>query len=108
MEVVKYEDFKRLDLRVGKVTKAERIPGKSKILKLLVDIGDEVRNVIVGGAEYYDPDYFVGKLVVLVANLEPKVIAGIKSEGMVLAADYKGRPYWLTVDGNVPPGVKIR
>jgi len=87
---------------------ATRIPGKTKVLKVKVDIGGEVREMIVGGAEHYPPEYFVGRLFVALVNLEPKRIAGTLSSGMLLAADYQGRPYWLTVDGEVPPGTKVR
>lgn len=100
-------DFQKLDIRVCKVLSAEPIPGRSRILKLKVDLGGEVREVVVGGAEYYKPDYFVGKLFVILANLKPKKIAGTLSKGMLLAADVGGKPIWLTVDGYAPPGSKV-
>ncbi|RLE49970.1 MAG: tRNA-binding protein [Candidatus Methanomethylicota archaeon] len=109
MKYISYNDFSKIDIRIGKVTKAERIPGRRKILKLTVDLGEEKpRTIIAGGAEYYSPEYFEGKLFVVIANLEPKTIAGIKSEGMLLAADLNGKPVWLIVDGEVPPGTKVR
>ena len=109
MTQISFNDFKKLDLRICKVLKAERIPGRKKLLKLTVKLGeDDVRTVIAGGAQYYPPEYFVNKLFVIVANLEPKRIAGIESEGMLLAADHHGKPIWLTVKEEVPPGTKVR
>ncbi len=107
MEYVTYNDFKRLDLRVGKVVKAERIKRLTKVMKALVDLGNEKRELIVGGAEFYEPEYFTNKTVIVVANLEPKKIAGMTSNGMLLAADVNGKPIWLTVAEDVPAGSKV-
>ncbi len=104
---ITYDEFKRLDIRVGVVVSAESIKGKSKVMKALVDIGGERRELVVGGAEYYRPEDMVGRRVIVLANLEPKKIAGITSHGMLLAADVNGRPYWLTVDGDAPAGSKV-
>ncbi|MFN4336652.1 MAG: tRNA-binding protein [Candidatus Nitrosocaldus sp.] len=105
---ISYDEFKRLDIRVGIVVKAESIEGKSRIMKAIVDIGNERRELIVGGVEYYKPEDMVGRKVIVLANLEPKKIAGIRSHGMLLAADVDGKPYWLTVDGDAPVGSKVR
>lgn len=105
---VSFKDFKRLDLRIGKVVKVERIKGLKKILKLQVDIGKQIVQTVVGGAEYYKPEYFLGKLVVILVNLEPKLIAGVESRGMLLAADFGGKPIWLTIEGEVPSGTQIK
>lgn len=107
MGYIKYEDFSKLDLRVGKVIKVERIKGLTKVVKALVDLGSEKRELIVGGAEYYEPEYFINKNVIVVANLEPKKIAGITSNGMLLAADVNGKPIWLTVADDAPAGSKV-
>jgi len=107
MEYITYNAFERLDLRVGKVVKAERIKGFTKVMKALVDIGSEKRELIVGGAEFYEPEYFTNKTVIVVANLEPKKIAGMTSNGMLLAADVNGKPVWLTVAEDVPAGSKV-
>jgi len=105
---VSYEDFTKLDLRIAKIYSVEPIPGKSKIVKGLVELGSEKRVVIIGGAEFYQPKDLIGKTVVVVANLEPKKLAGIESNAMLLAADVDGKPYWLTVVEDVPPGTKIK
>jgi len=107
MEYITYEDFSKLDLRVGKVIKVERIKGLTRVVKALVDLGSEKRELIVGGAEYYEPEYFINKNVIVVANLEPKKIAGITSNGMLLAADVSGKPIWLTVADDAPAGSKV-
>jgi len=105
---ISLKEFERLDIRVVKVLEAERIPGLSKILKVKVDVGGEVREMVVGGAQFYDPEYFKGKLFVALVNLQAKRIGGVVSEGMLLAADLNGRPVWLTVYEEVPPGTKVK
>ena len=105
---ISYDDFKKLDLRVAKIIKIEEIPGKNKIVKGEIDLGDEMRNVIIGGAEFYQPKDLVGKTVIVVANLEPKKMAGVESNAMLLAADINDKPFWLTVGSEVPPGTKIK
>jgi tRNA-binding protein len=86
----------------------EKIPGKTRIVKGVVDLGEEKRDVIIGGAEFYEPQDLVGKTVIVIANLETKKIAGIESNAMLLAADVNDKPFWLTVDSNVPAGTKIK
>lgn len=107
MGYITYEDFSKLDLRVGKVIKVERIKGLTRVVKVLVDLGSEKRELIVGGAEYYEPEYFINRNVIVVANLEPKKIAGITSNGMLLAADVNGKPIWLTIADDAPAGSKV-
>ena len=105
---VSYDDFKKLDIRVGSILEVEKIPGKRRIVKGVVDLGEEKRDVIIGGAEFYEPQDLVGKTVIVIANLETKKIAGIESNAMLLAADVNDKPFWLTVDSNVPAGTKIK
>lgn len=108
MDVVSYEDFKKLDIRVVRPVKAEPIIGKTRILKLTVDIGSgETRVMIAGGAEFYKPEDFVGKKFVALVNLTPKRISRVDSQGMLLAADVQGKPIWLTIEGDAPIGVGI-
>ena len=108
MAKISYDDFAKLDLRVAKIEATEKIPGKSRIIKGTISLGDEIRDVIIGGAEFYDPKHLVGKTVIVVVNLETKKLAGIESNAMLLAADVEERPYWLTVDDTVPSGTKIK
>ena len=105
---IDYDDFGKLDLRVAKILTVEKIPGKSRIVKGEIDLGEEKRNVIIGGAEFYETDDLVGKIVIVVTNLVPKKIAGIESNAMLLAADINGKPFWLTVDDEVALGTKIK
>jgi len=105
---ISYDDFGKLDLRVAKILTVEKIPGKSRIVKGEIDLGEEKRNVIIGGAEFYEADELIGKTVIAVINLMPKKIAGIESNAMLLAADMDGKPFWLTVDDEVALGTKIK
>ena len=105
---ISYDDFKKLDLRVAKILKIEKIPEKTKIVKGEIDIGDETRDAIIGGAEFYEPEDLIGKTVIVVANLESKKMGGVESNAMLLAADINDKPFWLTVDPQVPPGTKIK
>lgn len=108
MSNVTYDDFAKLDIRVAKVLQVEKIPGKSKIVKGKIDLGTEQRDVIIGGAEFYQPEELVNKTVIVIANLEPRKIGGIESNAMLLAADLNDKPYWLTVSDDVPLGTKIK
>jgi methionine--tRNA ligase beta chain len=107
MEIT-FQDFEKLSLKIGKITYAEKIPGMKKILKVQVDIGEKTATAIAGGAEFYEPASFIGKRVVALTNMEPKTIAGVESEVMLLAADFEGKPIWLTVEQDVPVGTKVR
>ena len=104
---VPYERFKELDLRVGKVVSAEPIPGRTRIMKGAVDVGSQTRQVVIGGAEHFEPGQMVGRTVVVVTNLEPRTVAGVQSEAMLLAADVDGRPFWLTVPDGPAPGARV-
>jgi len=108
MPNITYDDFVKLDIRIAKILGTEKIPGKSKIIKGIIDLGEEKREVIIGGAEYYQPEDLVGKIVVVIANLEPGKIAGFESNAMLLAADVNDKPFWLTVSEDVPLGTKIK
>lgn len=108
-ERISIKDFQKMDIRVGRVLKAERIPGTEKLIRLEVDIGEErPRQLVAGVADYYTPEELLGKNIVVLANLEAKKIRGVVSNGMLLAADVNGRPYILTVDDEVPPGSPVR
>ena len=108
MSNVSYNDFAKLDLRVAKIIATEPIQGKSRIIKGVIDLGDDQRDVIIGGAQYFQPEDLVGKLVIAIVNLEPKKMAGIESNAMLLAADVDDKPFWLTVDEDVPLGSPIK
>ena len=103
------DDFMKIDLRVGKVLTAERVPKSKKLIKLTLDLGYEQRTLAAGIAEAYEPEALVGRHVVIVANLEPRSLMGIESNGMVLAASPDGgKPTLIGFD--VPPelGSRVR
>ncbi len=109
-QYITYEEFMKVDLRVGRVISAERVKGSKKLLRLVVDLGElGQRQIIAGLGKWYEPEYFVGKNIVVVANLQPKRIFGLESQGMLLAADVPGGvPVLLTTDKPVEPGARIR
>lgn len=87
MDIITFDEFKRLDLRVGEILKAEKVEGTKKLLKLEVDIKTEKRQMIAGIAEEYSPEDLVGKKLIVIANLKHAVIRGIESQGMILAGE---------------------
>jgi len=109
------DEFRQVDLRVAKVLTAERIEGSEKLVRLQVDLGDPStssglggRQVVAGIGKTYEPAELVGREIVVVANLEPRVMMGVESQGMLLAAsDANGTPVILTVERDVEPGAKI-
>lgn len=82
---ISFEEFSKVDLRVAQVKEAERVPGANKLLKLIIDLGSEERQIVAGVAEQYSPEEMLGKRIVVVANLKPAKIRGIESKGMLLA-----------------------
>jgi methionyl-tRNA synthetase len=104
------DDFLKVELRAGEIKAAERIPGATKLLKLQVDIGTEVRQICAGIAEYYEPEKLVGLKVVIVANLAPRKMRGVESNGMIVAASTgeNGRPILATFGEDVPNGAKLK
>jgi len=104
------EDFAKVELRVGVVKSAERIQGADRLLKVLVDIGDEVRQVLAGIALAYAPEDLVGRKVVVVTNLAPRKMRGLESNGMLLAASAgaDGKPVLCTFAEEIPPGAKVK
>ena len=107
-EQISVEDFRKAVLRVGKVIAAERIPKSAKLLKLQVDIGEEQRQIVAGIGTKYTPEEMLGKRIVIVANLKPAKLMGVKSQGMVLAAGDQEVTALLTTIEDVPLGSKIK
>ncbi len=126
--MITYDDFKKIDLRVAKILKAERVEGSEKLVKLQIDVGDPStgsgqglgeRQLIAGIGTVYEPEILVGKQIVIVANLEPRKLMGYESNGMLLAADdemgppsHKAseghRPVLLCPESEVKPGTGIK
>jgi methionyl-tRNA synthetase len=101
-------DFAKVELRAAKVTAAEKVSGSKKLIKLQVDLGTELRQVVAGIAETYAPEGLVGKTVVVVTNLKPAKLMGVESNGMVLAGSIDGKAVLCTFDAEVAPGTKVK
>lgn len=104
--LVSFEEFKKLDLRVGKILNATKIEGTNKLVKLEVDLGGQKRQLVAGIGEQYGVDDLTERDIVVVANLEPRTLRGVESQGMLLAASDNG-PVLLMPDRTVSPGSKI-
>lgn len=103
------DDFAKVELRVGQVMVAERVPKSDKLLRLEIDIGTEVRQVLAGIAEAYAPETLVGRKVVIVANLAPRKLRGYESNGMIVAASLEGgRPVLASFLEDVPIGARLK
>ncbi len=104
------DDFTKVEMRVGQVKSAERVAGADKLLKLMVDIGDEVRQIVAGIATVYEPDQLVGRKVVVVVNLLPRKLRGVESNGMILAASAgpDGKPVLASFLEDVPVGSRLK
>ncbi len=101
------DEFRQVDLRVAKIVAAERVPGSEKLVKLGIDLG-ETRQLVAGIGNAYAPEELVGREIIVVANLEPRTLMGLESQGMLLAAHGDdGVPFLLMPDKEVPPGSKI-
>jgi methionyl-tRNA synthetase len=107
MEIT-FDEFKRMDFRVGEITNAERVEGTEKLVKMQVNIGTETRQMIGGIADRYAPEELTGKKVIVIVNLKPAVIRGIESQGMLLAAEVEGKAIIPFFTEEVPAGAKVR
>jgi len=132
MEYVSYDEFKKMDMRVGTIRKVSPVPDTDKLLKCMIDFGEteevtgedvedlggevekiikpKLRQIVSGIREFY-PEYekLVGKQVLYIVNLEPRMIKGIESQGMLMAVDgVNGAPVFMTPEVEVNPGTKIR
>jgi methionine--tRNA ligase beta chain len=106
--MINFDDFKKLEIKIGKILSAEKVEGTDKLLKLEIDFGAEKRQIVAGIAETYQPGEIIGKEVPVLMNLEPRTIRGVESQGMILAASVDGKPRLLHPDIEVPPGSEVR
>ncbi len=122
--MITFEDFKKLDIRIGKILSAEKVEGTDKLLKLEVDFGSDVssdstnasetssaigkRQIISGIAQYYSPESLVGKLCPFIVNLEYRMFKGVESQGMIMAADLDGEPILMHPNKEVPSGSVVK
>lgn len=105
--MITIDDFEKIELRVGTVLEAEEVPGSEKLIKQIVDFGElGQRQILSGIKQWYKPEQLVGKQFVYCTNLEPRMMMGLQSQGMILASDGK-KPMPLKPSGKVLPGAKI-
>ena len=107
-ELVGIEAFGALDLRVARVTAAEKIKGSKKLLKLQLDVGGVPRQIVSGIAEAYEPEQLVGRTIIVIANLKPAKLMGVESHGMLLAATVDGKAVLAGFDKDVPSGTRVK
>jgi methionyl-tRNA synthetase len=105
---ISIEDFSRIQMRVGQIVEAEKIAGSRKLVKLKVDIGGEVRQVVAGIGDAYDAATLLNRKVVVVVNLKPARLMGVESNGMIVAASVDGRPVLATFTEEVPNGSLLK
>mgnify|MGYP003395820670 FL=1 len=107
MEQINIDDFKKLEIRIGKIMAAEKIEGSDKLLKMQVDFGETQRQIVAGIAQFYEPGTLIGKECPFAFNLAPRTLKGVESQGMILAADGEG-PVLMHPDKEIPPGSLIK
>ena len=107
MEIINFDDFSKLNIRVGKIIGAEEVEGSNKLIKMKVDIGDEERQIVAGISKYYSLDELTNKTVIVLINLEPRKIFGIESQGMLLASINGDKVSLLQTDKEMIPGSEI-
>jgi methionine--tRNA ligase beta chain len=106
--MINFDDFQKMEIRIGTILEAEKVEGADKLLKLKVDLGSEQRIIVAGIAKDYKPQTLIGKQLVILTNLEPRVIRGIESQGMILAAVVEEKAIILKPAKKVPNGTKVR
>ena len=106
---VSFDDFTKIDIRTATILEAEKVPKTTKLLKLKIDTGSDIRTIVSGIAEYYAPEAIVGKQISIIANLEPRNIKGIESKGMILMAeDRDGKLVMVSPVSRVDNGSTIK
>jgi methionine--tRNA ligase beta chain len=108
---IDYQDFLKLDIRVGLVKTCERVPKSKNLYKLIVDCGGKtLKQILTGIVHYYTPEELIDKKIIVLTNLKPRKIMGLESQGMLLAVDVNNEPFLLKIDERkpIPPGAKIK
>lgn len=103
-----YEDFEKIDIRIGEIISAEKVENSNKLLKLQVNFGQEQRQILAGIAKNYESEFLKGKKCAFVFNLETKEILGLESQGMILAASSELGPVILIPEKEAEPGSKVK
>lgn len=106
--MIKFDEWKKIELKTAKILQIEDIPGKDKLYKVQIDLGNEKRTLVAGLKQHYSKEELQGRNVIVFCNLEPKNLAGIESNGMLLAVrDAEGKYKLLGAEGNIAPGTAI-
>ncbi|MDD5076899.1 MAG: tRNA-binding protein [Sphaerochaetaceae bacterium] len=114
MEEINFEDFKKIDIRIGKIVLAEKVEGSDKLMKLEVDFGktetgDQIKKQIIAGiAQFYDPENLIGKECPFAYNLAPRTLKGLESQGMILCPSGENGPVLMHPDKEVPEGSSVK
>lgn len=107
--MITFDDFKKLEIRIGKVVSVEKVPDADNLLKFMFDVGSEQRQIMAGMAEFFpDPSVLVGKEMPILMNIEPRAFRGYDSHGMIMAADKDGHPILLHPEREITPGSIVR
>ncbi len=106
--MINFEDFQKLEIKIGKIVSAEKIEGSDKLLKLEADFGNEKRQVVSGIARQYAPEDLEGKEAPFLVNMEPRTLKGVESSAMILAVSVEGKAVLLHPDQEVPPGSEVK
>lgn len=107
MSNITFEEFKKIEVKIGRVTKVEKVEDADKLLRLEVDFGDFNRQIVSAIAEYYKPEDIIGRKLPFIINLEPRSFRGVESQGMLMAMDTDEKPVFLVPDEDVPEGTLV-
>ncbi len=106
--MITIDEFKKIELKTAKVLKAEKVEKADKLLKMTIQVGEEQRTLVAGISKYYEPSEMEGKTIIIVANLEPRKLMGIESQGMLLAVSDENGLALLTTDKEIASGLTAK
>jgi len=106
--MISSDDFQKIELKIARILRAEKVECSNKLLRLEVDLGEGVRQIVAGIQKLYKPEELIGREIVVVTNLEPRTLMGLESQGMLLVASSENVSAFLTPEKEVPPGTSIR
>ena len=106
-DYIEFDEFEKLDIRVGKVLECEKVKKSEKLLRFTLEVGSETRQILSGISKYHTPEELIGKNVIFIANLKPRKIMGLESCGMILSAEYDGELTALTTVKDIQSGAEI-
>lgn len=107
-QMYKFDDFAKLEIKIGTIVSAERVPESNKLLKIMIDLGSEQRQVVGGFGNKYSPEMLTGKQAPIVLNIDPAVIRGVENNGIFMAIDAGNEPMLLLPENSVPNGSKVK